>query len=46
MKNTDITKLAISKSGDWLATVEERKDFTYQYEIRLKFWMFNSTSQT
>ncbi|CAH1961489.1 unnamed protein product [Acanthoscelides obtectus] len=45
MKNTEITKIAISKCGLWLATVEERIDELYSNEIRLKFWKFDLTNQ-
>lgn len=45
MINTDITKIALSKSGLWLGTVEERKDEEYQNEIRLKFWHFCEEKQ-
>nr|CAH7748419.1 unnamed protein product [Callosobruchus chinensis] len=45
MINTEITKMAISKCGLWLATVEERNDDLYSNEIRLKFWKFDLTHQ-
>ncbi|XP_018576979.1 WD repeat-containing protein 75 [Anoplophora glabripennis] len=45
MENTDVTKVAISKNGLWLGTVEERRDKVYNSEIRLKFWKFNSEMQ-
>lgn len=46
MINTEITKIALSKSGLWLATVEERKDEQFHNEIRLKFWHFLEEKQT
>ncbi|KAG5869680.1 hypothetical protein JTB14_035605 [Gonioctena quinquepunctata] len=46
MVNTEITKVAISKTGFWLATVEERKDVEFHSEIRLKFWKFDESKQT
>ncbi|XP_072389033.1 WD repeat-containing protein 75 [Diabrotica undecimpunctata] len=45
MINTEVTKVAISKSGLWFATIEERKDKEYNYEIRLKFWKFDESKQ-
>lgn len=45
IENTDVTKVAISKNGLWLATVEERRDTVYHDEIRLKFWKFSSELQ-
>lgn len=45
MINTEITKLALSKSGRWLASIEERRDSQYQNEVRLKFWHFSETNQ-
>ncbi|CAH1179534.1 unnamed protein product [Phaedon cochleariae] len=44
--NTEITKVAISQSGLWLASVEERKDIDFHNEIRLKFWNFDESKQT
>lgn len=46
MNNTEITKVALSRSGLWLATVEERHDEQYHNEIRLKFWHFSEEKQT
>lgn len=45
MINTEIRKVALSKSGLWLATVEERNDDKYHNEIRLKFWHFSEEEQ-
>lgn len=45
MVNTEIKKVAISKSGLWFSTVEERKDEEYCDEIRLKFWKFDESKQ-
>lgn len=42
--DTLITRLAINKTGTWMATVEERNDPNLP-EQRLKFWFFNSTKQ-
>ncbi|KAF4516738.1 hypothetical protein B566_EDAN008428, partial [Ephemera danica] len=36
--NTDVTHVAVSPNGHWLATVEERDDSDSHREIRLKFW--------
>lgn len=38
MINTDVTRVAISEDGKWLATVEERDDKETHLEIRLKYW--------
>jgi len=45
IENTNVTKLAISNCGLWLATVEERVDVSYSFELRLKFWNFNTVKQ-
>nr|XP_023018892.1 WD repeat-containing protein 75 [Leptinotarsa decemlineata] len=45
MVNTEITKFAISKTGLWLANIEERRDMEYHKEIRLKFWKFDESKQ-
>lgn len=45
MNNTEITKVALSKSGLWMATVEERRDDHYHNEVRLKFWHFMEEKQ-
>ncbi|KAJ8959492.1 hypothetical protein NQ318_022189 [Aromia moschata] len=45
IQNTEIMRVALSKNGHWLATVEERKDEKYQNEIRLKFWKFDNEKQ-
>ncbi|GLV34579.1 lethal (2) 05287 [Carabus blaptoides fortunei] len=44
--NTNVTKIALSKSGDWLACVEERHDTETISEIRLKFFHFSDVDQT
>ncbi|CAH1122893.1 unnamed protein product [Ceutorhynchus assimilis] len=46
LENTDVQKIALSKSGKWLATVEERTELNVCKEIRLKFWHFNSENQS
>lgn len=38
--------MALSKSGKWLATIEDRKEGITTKEIRLKFWFFSSEKQT
>lgn len=44
--NTNVTKLALSKKGEWLACVEERHDAHTHSEIRLKFFHFSDVNQT
>lgn len=41
LPNTLVSKIALSQSGSWLATVEERKDENVCKELRLKFWNFS-----
>lgn len=45
IENTQVVGLALDKSGNWLATVEERVDDKYAFELRLKFWNFNQINQ-
>ncbi|KAK9875158.1 hypothetical protein WA026_005949 [Henosepilachna vigintioctopunctata] len=46
VENTRVTKFAISKSGLWLVTVEERRNSQFvDHEMRLKFWSFDVSSQ-
>ncbi|XP_076263531.1 WD repeat-containing protein l(2)05287 [Rhynchophorus ferrugineus] len=45
LENTEVRKVALSKSGKWLATVEDRRSEGVCNEIRLKFWQFNSAKQ-
>ncbi|KAJ8919827.1 hypothetical protein NQ315_006356 [Exocentrus adspersus] len=45
MENIEVTKTAVSRTGVWLATVEERRDPVYHSELRLKFWKFSSEQQ-
>ncbi|XP_031551776.1 WD repeat-containing protein 75-like [Actinia tenebrosa] len=42
---TLIHHVAFSETGDWMATVEHRKDHCTTEETRLKFWEFNATNQ-
>lgn len=43
--NTEVTKIALSYDGMWMATVEERNDKISSIEIRLKFWMYDLNKQ-
>lgn len=45
IENTQVSKIAISKNGLWLASVESRKDLEYSSELRLKFWQFDLKCQ-
>lgn len=40
IENIDVSKIAISKMGLWLATVEQRNEINFAAEVRLKFWGF------
>ncbi|XP_012257158.2 WD repeat-containing protein 75 [Athalia rosae] len=44
--NTEVTKVALSVDGLWMATVEERNDEQSNMEVRLKFWKFDTVKQT
>lgn len=44
--NTEVTKIALSCDGTWMATVEERNDGVSNPEVRLKFWKYISENQT
>ncbi|KAJ3663535.1 hypothetical protein Zmor_007789 [Zophobas morio] len=46
IENTQVSKIAISKNGLWLATVESRRDPDYSSELRLKLWKFDVTIQS
>ncbi|KAF2903057.1 hypothetical protein ILUMI_03126, partial [Ignelater luminosus] len=45
IENTNVTAVAIDSRGLWLATVEERVDVSFNFELRLKFWAFNTVKQ-
>ncbi|KAF5296075.1 hypothetical protein FQA39_LY12697 [Lamprigera yunnana] len=45
IESTNVTKFACNYHGSWLATVEERPDVDYSFELRLKFWEFNTVKQ-
>lgn len=45
IENLDVKMLAISKTGHWMATVEQRNDLNLVVEVRLKFWKFDATKQ-
>lgn len=45
IENIDVKLLAISKTGHWMATIEQRNDKTLVAEVRLKFWKFDATKQ-
>ncbi|XP_058803297.1 WD repeat-containing protein 75 [Phymastichus coffea] len=43
--NTEVTRVAISSDGVFMATMEERDDGVSSMEIRLKFWEFHADKQ-
>lgn len=45
IENLDIKTLAISKTGHWMVTVEQRNEKNFVVEVRLKFWKFDATEQ-
>lgn len=44
--NADVTHICFSSQGKWLATVESLTEGTTYYELRLKFWKFDTATQT
>lgn len=45
VKHAEVTGLTFSKSGAWMATVEQRLNSTLDEEIKLKFWNFDAVDQ-
>ncbi|XP_032239780.2 WD repeat-containing protein 75 isoform X2 [Nematostella vectensis] len=43
---TQVQHVAFSKTGDWMATVEHRNDHCTTEETRLKFWIFDTCTQS
>ena len=43
---TEITSVAFSHNGQWIATFEVWDDGVFSPEMRLKFWMYSSEAQT
>lgn len=43
--NTNVSKIALTRNGQWLACIEERYDKEIYREIRLKFFQFDETNQ-
>ncbi|KAG8222238.1 hypothetical protein J437_LFUL001436 [Ladona fulva] len=43
--NTDVTHVAFTSNGNWMATVEQRKDPEASLEVRLKFWKYAEKTQ-
>ncbi|GFR81903.1 WD repeat-containing protein 75-like [Elysia marginata] len=43
---TEVTSVAVSHDGQWVATFEVWDDRIFSPEMRLKFWMYNSEAQT
>lgn len=38
-------KIAVSKSGTWMSTVEQRDEINFAAETRMKFWKFDVAKQ-
>lgn len=45
LEQLEVVKAAFSSTGNWLATVEERKENTTEMELNLKLWEFNQQTQ-
>ena len=43
--NADVCKVAFSKQGGWLATIESLVEEQECFELRLKFWKFDRTKR-
>jgi NET1-associated nuclear protein 1 (U3 small nucleolar RNA-associated protein 17) len=45
IENTQVSKIAVSKNGLWMVTVESRDDPEFSHELRMKFWKFDFGKQ-
>ncbi|RZC38720.1 WD repeat-containing protein 75, partial [Asbolus verrucosus] len=45
IENTQVSKIAMTRDGLWMATVEIRQDPEFSPELRLKFWYFDLEKQ-
>ena len=41
----DVSRVAVTSGGEWMATLEERDDGQTTAERRLKFWQFDDAKQ-
>ncbi|XP_042350455.1 WD repeat-containing protein 75 [Plectropomus leopardus] len=46
LEQFEVVKLAFDACGDWLATVEERKQKVTELELNLKLWAFDTQTQS
>ncbi|XP_076603910.1 WD repeat-containing protein 75 isoform X1 [Chaetodon auriga] len=46
LQQFEVVKAAFGASGDWLATVEERKQKAAELELNLKLWAFDEQTQS
>uniref|UniRef100_A0A665W7M0 C2H2-type domain-containing protein n=1 Tax=Echeneis naucrates TaxID=173247 RepID=A0A665W7M0_ECHNA len=46
LQQFEVVKAAFTASGNWLASVEERKQKDAELELNLKLWMFDEQSQS
>lgn len=45
LEQFEVVKVAFDASGNWLATVEERKQKAAELELNLKLWLFDEQTQ-
>lgn len=45
LEQFEVVKAAFDASGNWLATVEERKRKAAELELNLKLWLFDEQTQ-
>lgn len=45
LQQFEVVKAAFDASGNWLATVEERKQKGAELELNLKLWAFDEQTQ-
>lgn len=45
LQQFEVVKATFSASGNWLATVEERKQKVAELELNLKLWEFDEQTQ-
>lgn len=45
LEQFEVVKMAFDASGNWLATVEERKQKVTELELNLKLWAFDEQTQ-
>lgn len=45
LQQFEVVKAAFDASGNWLATVEERKQKAAELELNLKLWAFDEQTQ-